>query len=113
MSIDTSKLWMISVQDDEAVQWIRSPFNDATTMRAFSYRYLSDEKYSEFEVFTEKTLDMKLDICVDKDTKEIETVTLRQVLFGHRYQEISNSYQSSDEFRKKIRESKIEKSEEF
>jgi len=50
MSIDTSKLWMMSVQDDEDVRWIRSPFNDEVTMRAFSYRYLSDKKYSEYEV---------------------------------------------------------------
>ena len=113
MSIDTSKLWMMSVQDDEAVRWIRSPFNDATTMRAFSFRYLSDKKYSEFEIFTEKTLDMKLDICVDKDTKEIETLTLRQILFGNFYQETSDEYHKSEEFRNMIHESKIEKSEEY
>lgn len=113
MSIDTSKLWMMSVQDDEAVRWIRSPFNDETTMRAFSFRYLSDKKYSEFEIFTEKTLDMKLDICVDKDTKEIETLTLRQILFGNFYQETSDEYHKSEEFRNMIHESKIEKSEEY
>jgi len=113
MSIDTSKLWMISVQDDDDVRWIRSPFNDVTTMRGFSYRYLSDSKYSEFEVFTEKTLDIKLDICIDKETKQIKTLTLRQILFGDFYQETSDEYHKSEDFRKMTHESKIEKSEEF
>ena len=113
MNIDTSKLWMISVQDDDNVRWIRSPFNDVITMRDFSNRYLSDSKYSEFEVFTEKTLDIKLDVCIDKETKQIKTLTLRQILFGDFYQETSDEYHKSDGFRKMIHESKIEKSEQF
>jgi len=111
MSIDTSKLWMMSVQDDEDVRWIRSPFNDEVTMRAFSYRYLSDKKYSEYEVFTEKTLDIVLDVCVDKTTLEIQTMTLREILFGKMYQDISDSYHESDDFRKMVNDSKIDKSE--
>ena len=40
MSIDTSKLWMISVQDNEDIRWIRSSFNDEDCLRAFTNRYL-------------------------------------------------------------------------
>jgi len=113
MSIDTSKLWTISVQDNDDIRWIRSSFNDMSTLRGFSLRYLSGGRYSEFEVFTEKTLDMKLDVCIDKETKQIKTLTLRQILFGDFYQETSDEYHKSEEFRQMIHESKIEKSEEF
>ena len=108
MSIDTSKLWMISVQDDEDVKWIRSPFNDELSMRGFSLRYLNDKRYSKCEVFTEHTLDIELDIVVEKDPIKFETVTLRQILFGHRYQDISETYKESEEFRKRVHDSHYE-----
>jgi 5'(3')-deoxyribonucleotidase len=104
---------MISFQDDDDVRWIRRTYNDVTTMWGYSYRYLSDSKYSEFEVFTEKTLDIKLDVCIDKETKQIETLTLRQILFGDFYQETSDEYHKSEDFRKMTHESKIEKSKEY
>lgn len=105
MSVDTSKLWMISVQDDNDVRWIRSPYNDELSMRGFSMRYLTDKRYSRFEVFSEKTLDIEVDIVVSKDPLKVETITLREILFGHKYQEISNRYKESKEFRKQVHDS--------
>jgi len=112
MSIDTSKLWMISVQDNEDIRWIRSSFNDEVCLRGFTNRYLFDSRYSEFEVFTEKTLDIKLDVVVDKSTNEVKTLTLREILFDGRYQETSNYYHESEDFRKSVYESKFEKTDE-
>ena len=112
MSIDTSKLWMISVQDNEDIRWIRSSFNDEDCLRAFTNRYLFDSRYSEFEDFTEKTLDIELDVVVDMSSNEVKTLTLREILFDRRYQETSNYYHESENFRKSVYKSKFEKTDE-
>ena len=112
MSIDTSKLWMISVQDDEDIRWIRSPFNDEIMMRDFLNRYINDKRYSELEIFTERTLDIKLDVVIDKETNEVKTLTLREILFDRGYQETSDFYHECEDFRNSLYESKFEVTEE-
>jgi hypothetical protein len=112
MSVDTSKLWMISVQDDEDIRWIRSPFNDEIMMRGFINRYINDKRYSELEVFTERTLDIKLDVVIDKETNEVKTLTLREILFDRRYQETSDFYHKDEDFRNSLYKSRFEKIEE-
>lgn len=102
MNVDTSKLWMISVQDDKDIRWIRSPFNDEIMMRGYINRYINDKRYSELEVFTERTLDIKLDVVINKETNEVKTLTLREILFDRRYQETSDFYHECEDFRKSL-----------
>jgi hypothetical protein len=112
MSVDTSKLWMISVQDDEDNRWIRSPFNGEIMMRGFINRYINDKRYSELEIFTEETLDIELDVVMDKETNEVKTLKLREILFDTRYQKISDLYHKDEDFRNSLYESKFEVKEE-
>jgi hypothetical protein len=111
MSVDTSKLWMISVQDDKDIRWIRSPFNDEIMMKGFLKRYINDKRYSELEDFTERTLDIKLNVVIDKETNEVKTLTLREILFDRRYQETSDFYHEDEEFRNSLYQSRFEETE--
>jgi len=83
---DDKDLYFLSVWDNRECRHIRSPYMSNHQIKSFMKDFVKNfPRYTQLEVFNEKTLDIESDYKLD--TGEKKEYTLRQVLFNNYYQE--------------------------
>jgi len=80
--------FMLSANKVNPPGWIRNPFMTKKQLSGWFLKILmQDEEYRDIELFSESTLD---EVVFTKDQSgELVEITLREYLFGERYQSYS------------------------
>jgi hypothetical protein len=82
--------FMLDYFDKNEVRHVRNPYMTQFELLPHIRDYIKNwTNYSEFRIHSEKELDIKLKVeCKDGEYREL---TLRQILFGNRYEDFSDS----------------------
>jgi hypothetical protein len=82
--------FMLDYFDKNEVRHVRNPYMTQFELLPHIRDYIKNwTDYSEFRIHSEKELDIKLKVeCKDGEYREL---TLRQILFGNRYEDFSDS----------------------
>lgn len=85
--------FMISVFDNDTVKHIRCPFKTKKEVDEWCAAVPTNGIYSNFQIFNEKTLDIVSKYAINDKDEEV-SMTLRQAIFGVRYQKHAERFQS-------------------
>lgn len=90
-----TEYYMVSVFDNDRVKHIRCPFRTKKEVNEWCEAVSTNGLYANFQVFNEKTLDLVAKYITNDEGEEIG-ITIRQGIFGYRYQRYAERFQAGE-----------------